>query len=924
MISAGPARRAAFYAALVLVLAGGAPRLHQAWSHRNVYLPALMQEEGYYESAIGLLSYQTFSIGAPNSTPRAWRGPIYPVFIAFIESFSPVPDPGRVRLAQAALATFSILLVFALGYAIVSPAAGLLAAALLAFDANHAAAVTSLNIHGFYSFLILSLCAALLLWLERPTAKTTLLTGAFVGLTLLCRSSHFLLVPFMAGAAWLWRPLAGPRWRAPALLILGAAMALAPMAIRNRAVSGLWLIFPDAYAGAGALFGATTGKQGLESYSVEQVISLAAEAEPGFKATGMTDNVLYPALLKLAVRRIVNDPLHFAGLCLRRLGLLARALWLPLVLGLAGLALHRRNRRLQVALILAFSFGSYCVAGGAPEHQSAAMPLLYLLSGCGGAILLARLARSPLPKTSPIVGWQRIVLAAGPIAGAILYTACLLALFVEARQRLWHGSPPALELEGRALAILRRQAEQGREPARRAYAANLANNGLRWAERGDCGRAAASLSESLLTASGQPEVAGILAACRAAGNGREEAIALATAYRRRPRNERSEFWKACVVQSERLGPKAALWLFSSSMGMDEPARRWIIAHWIRRAEVESGTGDLKALRESLGQIMLLGPDRGEQKWALNQYRKIEESSKPPKPNWIRLAEIAGRDGARSAALHALSQAESLPSLTPEQRRRVVALYRHLKEPRRADLALEPLLQSSPGDADLWLERAAFKSQEGERGAALAALARAEEGDALTPQSRRLIVGFYRDLKAPRRGAAALAPLLKSEPEDAALWIDLAEFSAQAGERKKALDSLARAETLPFAGKEAGELRRRLALAFQSLGEYGRALAILAELTKSHPDEGMFFSDKGLCEFLNGDATKALSSLETAIRLKPTFIPAYLTLGAIHSAKGRPREALKAYDRGLARSPAAERDPLRQVLLEARAAAAAAR
>ncbi|MCR4295378.1 MAG: hypothetical protein NUW21_07565, partial [Elusimicrobia bacterium] len=506
----------------------------------------------------------------------------------------------------------------------------------------------------------------------------------------------------------------------------------------------------------------------------------------------------------------------------------------------------------------------------------------------GGAILLGRISGAPAPEAGPARGWRLFVIASGPVLGSMLFAACLFALAVEARQRLWNNGLPVLERDDRALALLRRQAEQGSGPERRAYAENLARNGLRWAETGDCERAAASLRRSLLLAARQPAVAGVLAACRAAGGGRAEALALTAAYRSRPRRERSEFWSACIQQSERLGTKAALWLFSPSMGLDEKARRWIVGHWVRRAEAEARTGDLNALQESLAQIMRLEPNAGERKWALEHYRKLKESrraldlkSKLRDPDdWIVRAETAARNGERNAALHALRQAEALPAMTPAQRRRAVGLYRRLKEPRRGDAALNPLLERDPKDAGLWLERAAFKSQEGERDAALAALARAEGLDSLTPARRRLVVGFYKDLKAPRRGAAALAPLLESESRDAGLWIDSAEFAAQAGERKAALDSLARAEKLPAAGEdEAGEQRRRLALAYQSLGEHGRALAILTELTRRFPAEGMYFGDKGLCEYLSGDARTAMATLETAIRLKPKFLPAYLTLGA---------------------------------------------
>ncbi|MDP3540986.1 MAG: glycosyltransferase family 39 protein [Elusimicrobiota bacterium] len=994
MIRGASAPRAALFLAAALVLAGGALRAHQAWSHRDVYLPASMQEEGYYETAIGLLSYRTFSIGVPNATPRSWRGPIYPVFIALVESFSPVPEPGRVRLAQAALATLSILLVFVLGWTVVSPPAGLLAAALLAFDANHAAAVTSLNIHGFYSFLVLAICAALILWSERPTAKTTLLTGVFMGLTLLCRSSHFLLVPFMAAAAWRWRPLTGPRWRAPALLILGAALALAPMAARNRAVTGRWLLFPDAYGGAVALFGATTGKQGLMSYSVEQALELAEEAEPGFKASEPASSDLHAAILDLAVRRIAADPLGFAAQCLGRLALLARAAWLPLFLGLAGLALQRRNRRLQIALLLAFSFGSYSVAGGAPEHQAAARPLFYLLAGCGGAILLGRLVGSRPSEAAPVRGWRRAVLGAGPLLGSALFAATLLALAVEARQRLRLGSPPPFETEDRALALLGRQAE-GRSPAAlRAFSENLSRNGLRWAESGDCGTAEPRLRRALLLNPRQPEAAGMLAACLAAGTGAVEARALAARHAGLPAKERSAFWNACVQQTERLGLKEGLRLLALHRDPDDKTRRRIVGLWLNRAKAASQAGARDEALEALAQVEKLEPDTSERRTLVDFYRALEayrraadslEALSRLRPRdaglridlaelalkmgerdalrrslalaekldlsagqrrrlyglyadlneharalamlkpllrldprdaalWLKRAELEAATGERASSLASLATAEGLPVLTVDQRRGVVALYRRLKEPKRGDAALEPLLRRAPEDPSLWLERAQFRSQAGEREEALAALARAERIGGLTPEQGGLAIGIYRELRAPRQGAAALAPLLARSPGDAGLWIDSAEFSAQAGDRKAALSSLARAEELAAVADPEGERRRRAALVYQSLGEYGRAAALFGDLARRFPSEGMFHADKGLCEYLSGDEPSATASLEKAITLKPRFLPAYLTLAAIHAAKGRRDEALKVYESGLAADPGA-RDPLRGVLLE---------
>ncbi|MDP3543652.1 MAG: glycosyltransferase family 39 protein [Elusimicrobiota bacterium] len=593
-------RRAAFFLALGLVLAGGALRFQQAWSYREAYLPDAAREEGYYEAGIGLLSYQAYSVGVPNDRPHSWRGPIYPTFIALVESFSPEPSPARVRMTQAVLSTFGIILVFALGAAIHSPAAGLVAAALLAFDLRTVEAVTSLNIHGFYSFLLLAACAALALWSERPTAKSTFLCGAFIGFTLLCRSAHFLLVPLAAAAAWFWRPWPGPRWGAPALLVLGAALALAPMTARNRAVTGRWLIFPDTNAGAMALFATTMGR-GLENVSVERALEFAEAAEPGFREAHRKE-ALYPAVFQLALNRIAGDPARFAGQCLRRLGLLGRELWLPLLLGAAGLALLRRNRRYQAAMLAAASFGGYAAAGGGAEHQSAILPVLFLVSGCGAAACLDRLRGRAATAPPELRGWPRGVLAAAVGLGLVLYAAFLFALAVEARRRLWRGDPPSLLREDRALTLLARLAERREEPAASRYRLALSRSAGRWAAQGDCVKAGERLS---LARRFDPRLSGgaaTLAACRAAAADPREARAIVESLRARPPAERAEFREALNRLAD-ARPRAR----AASAMADADVRAEDFEHALERLAADPRPDDADALiakaraRAGLGQ-----------------------------------------------------------------------------------------------------------------------------------------------------------------------------------------------------------------------------------------------------------------------------------------------------------------------------------
>ena len=100
-------------------------------------------------------------------------------------------------------------------------------------------------------------------------------------------------------------------------------------------------------------------------------------------------------------------------------------------------------------------------------------------------------------------------------------------------------------------------------------------------------------------------------------------------------------------------------------------------------------------------------------------------------------------------------------------------------------------------------------------------------------------------------------------------------------------------------------------------EHDRAIALFARLTRRYPAAASFYSDKALCEHLKGASAAAFADLRAAIRLEPNFLPAYLTLGAIHAERGRYPEALKVYDEALSKTAAADGDPLRATVLAAR-------
>ena len=311
---------------------------------------------------------------------------------------------------------------------------------------------------------------------------------------------------------------------------------------------------------------------------------------------------------------------------------------------------------------------------------------------------------------------------------------------------------------------------------------------------------------------------------------------------------------------------------------------------------------------------------------------------------IERAEIAAEQGRRGEALEFLAGAEALRPEAKELRRRIAALYRTLKEFGRGSAYLEGEAALRPGEAESWIARAELAAQTGDRDAAGRALGRAlaltpDAGErlraglvyaalkdfprayvlvepltrpgapALNASQGRRVAALYRASGHSARAASMLDDLIRLAPADGELRLERAEAATDLGRRGEALESLARAEAL-LPGD------RRLAFAYQNLKEYDRALAIFADVVRRSPAVAAPYSDKALCEYLKGSDDAALADLRTAIRLEPKFLPAYLTLGAIHSARGRFPEALKTYDEALSRTVAGA-DPLREIVLAAR-------
>lgn len=357
--------------------------------------------------------------------------------------------------------------------------------------------------------------------------------------------------------------------------------------------------------------------------------------------------------------------------------------------------------------------------------------------------------------------------------------------------------------------------------------------------------------------------------------------------------------------------------------------------WLELSELAAATGGPDAARGFLSRadrLPLNAEQRrrayelhsklGDRRGALAALKALMGAGAADVELWLKRAELETQEGDAAAALASLERAARLRP-AGEQRRRVIRLFGAARAPRRAADALAPLVEEAPGDAELLLAVSDFRSGAGERAPALDSLARARALP-LDETQRLRVLWLYRDMKEYGLASEVLSEMLHRAPEDAGLWVERAELESAAGSPASARDALVRAEALAARDDPDGRLRRRVALAHQALGDYRRAVALLDALSRSFPGDGVLLADKGLCEHLSGDSAAAIATLENAIRLAPKSIPAYLTLGAIHAALGRPEEALKVYDAGLALDPAPQDATLRDALLGARAAAKSAR
>jgi 4-amino-4-deoxy-L-arabinose transferase-like glycosyltransferase len=234
-------RRASTYAALAALCA--APRLAVLLHERGAILSG-SREKSYVFAQVFV---QNGTFGFIPGDPSAYTQPLYgwllvPIWWLFGGGWL------AIGLAQIGLAVVAAWLVFEIGRRVVSPRAGLLAAAIATLHPYLVWHDVHINREIVDQVCAAALVLATLVVAERPTRRNAAVLGILSGLAML-GNTRLVLLPVVCIVYLAWRL---PRTRAlaavAALVLAGAAVTIAPWVIRNKVNVGCFTLTTDARA----------------------------------------------------------------------------------------------------------------------------------------------------------------------------------------------------------------------------------------------------------------------------------------------------------------------------------------------------------------------------------------------------------------------------------------------------------------------------------------------------------------------------------------------------------------------------------------------------------------------------------------------------------------------------------------------------
>jgi len=381
----------------------------------------MVDEKWHWQWALDILN-------GPFLGQGAWfRAPLYPYFLAFL-AFVTGHSILWTKLLQVVVCGGTAFFLFKLTEQLINRRAALIAGLIYAFYGTLLYYEAMFLIPVLFLFFVIWGMYRLIVFRDSPRIATWLLTGLVFGLAAISRPNILLVMPALA--IWIWlavdrgRPLL-PRLRRPVLLATGVLIAIAPVTIRNLAVTGDFILI-SSQGGVNFYIGNNPVANGLsmrmpevelsEDLSWRQFQPATDAAARRLAGKDLTQAEISSFWTDRAVDWMTDNPGDFAALVWRRFvyllsgfensdnsdiyyergksGLYALLLWdkvlafpfgVLLPLALAGVYLRRRDfgKLLPVYLFMIVYTPTIILFLVTARHRLPLVPFLILLAAAG-------------------------------------------------------------------------------------------------------------------------------------------------------------------------------------------------------------------------------------------------------------------------------------------------------------------------------------------------------------------------------------------------------------------------------------------------------------------------------------------------------------------------------------------------------------
>jgi len=400
----------------------------------------IVDEKWHWEWARSILTTSFWGDGA------YFRAPLYPYFLAFLHAITGGAVLGA-KILQTLLAGGTAFMLFRLGDHLFGRTAAWISGLAYAFYGTLVFYETMFLIPVLFLFLTVWAMYRIVVHRDSGSMQTWLITGLLFGLAAVARPNILIVMPVLM--IWLYAITKDAafvaRARRPVLLLLGCLIAIAPVTIRNVAVTGEFMVI-SSQGGINLYLGNNEKADGLtmlmpevdldESVSWREfggVVKEAAEEEAGRQLSEAEQSSFWTAkaidfiianpgkfveLVFMKTTYLVSgfensdntDLYHqrqnsilFAGLVWEKLLFFPFGLLLPLALGGVILLNQQRRQLLPIYLFILAYIPSIVLFLVTARHRLPLVPFLILLAA-GGVALLIELMKSG--------GWKQVVPAA--------------------------------------------------------------------------------------------------------------------------------------------------------------------------------------------------------------------------------------------------------------------------------------------------------------------------------------------------------------------------------------------------------------------------------------------------------------------------------------------------------------------------------